>query len=63
MREAKEAQSSVTVTTDISGDWGCGGYWDAEWFMLQWAGTLPHYSEGVGDSDNSGSDMGKALVG
>lgn len=39
MREVREAQPSVTVTTDASGDWGCGGFWDAEWFMLPWPGA------------------------
>ena len=27
----------VTVFTDASGSWGCGGLWDQHWFQLPWS--------------------------
>lgn len=29
-------QPDTVITTDASGGWGCGGYWDEHWFQLQW---------------------------
>ena len=28
------------LVTDASGNWGCGAYWDREWFQLQWSNML-----------------------
>ena len=28
---------SVEVVSDASGSWGCGAYWYAHWFQLQWS--------------------------
>ena len=30
----------LSVTSDASGSWGCGAFWGAEWFQLEWAGLL-----------------------
>ena len=30
----------LTVTSDASGSWGCGAFWDINWFQLEWAGLL-----------------------
>ena len=27
---------SVQVTSDASGSWGCGAFWDVNWFQLPW---------------------------
>lgn len=29
-----------SLVTDASGSWGCGAYWEQEWFQLQWSGML-----------------------
>ena len=29
----------VILTSDASGRWGCGAYWDAEWFQVEWRYT------------------------
>ena len=40
-----QAPAYATLTTDASGNWGCGGYvhtkFDAVWFQLPWSGRLP----------------------
>ena len=36
----KEASASVEMTSDASGEWGCGAFWGNEWFMLPWAGPI-----------------------
>ena len=28
------------LVTDASGNWGCGAYWDQEWFQFQWSNML-----------------------
>ena len=28
------------MTSDASGRWGCGAFWEQNWFQLQWSGTL-----------------------
>ena len=33
-------QRNSTVTSDASGNWGCGAFWGSTWFQLQWAGLL-----------------------
>ena len=33
-------QWDSTVTSDASGNWGCGAFWGSAWFQLQWAGLL-----------------------
>ena len=29
----------VIPTSDASGSWGCGAYWEAEWFQVEWRDT------------------------
>ena len=29
-----------TLTSDASGSWGCGAFWESHWFQLEWAGIL-----------------------
>ena len=37
----EEAPSAV-LTSDASGSWGCGAFWQTHWFQLQWPESLPH---------------------
>ncbi len=37
MRAVKGVTSAVVVTSDASGNWGCGAYSGPSWFMLKWA--------------------------
>ncbi len=30
----------VSLTSDASGSWGCGAYWDTKWFMFKWSGPV-----------------------
>ena len=32
--------SEVTITTDASGNWGCGAFSGTQWFMLPWVGPI-----------------------
>ena len=34
-----EHEPSVILTSDASGNWGCGAYWDSWWFQLPWSAT------------------------
>ncbi len=38
MRAVKGVTPTVVVTSDASGNWGCGAYSGPSWFMLKWAG-------------------------
>jgi len=29
-------EADFTITTDASGSWGCGAYWEKAWFHFQW---------------------------
>ena len=31
---------SAPLVADASGNWGCGAYWDQEWFQLKWSQML-----------------------
>ena len=37
MSAAHKRVPEVTFTSDASGAWGCGGYWDDKWFQLAWS--------------------------
>ena len=37
---ASREVSSVTVTSDASGSWGCGAFCSRQWFQLTWSDTL-----------------------
>ena len=32
----KAEASDCLITTDASGSWGCGGFFDNKWFQMQW---------------------------
>lgn len=34
-----QQEPSVVLTSDASGSWGCGAYWETKWFQLAWQGT------------------------
>ena len=34
-----QAQATVQVVSDASGNWGCGAWWEGAWFHLQWPGV------------------------
>lgn len=34
--EHKKQSPDVVVTSDASGNWGCGAYCESQWFQLQW---------------------------
>ena len=35
----KKDHPDITVTSDASGGWGCGAFWESKWFQLQWSGA------------------------
>ena len=37
---ASNLHSTITVISDVSGNWGCGAFAGNHWFMLQWAGPI-----------------------
>ena len=40
MMFANDAHPDITITSDASGNWGCGAYVDKQWFMLPWMGPI-----------------------
>lgn len=38
-----KSNPTTMITSDASGSWGCGVYWNAEWFQLQWVGPIAEY--------------------
>ena len=32
-----EQEPTITVTSDASGQWGCGAFWNSHWFQLTWS--------------------------
>ena len=35
-----ELVPTTTLTSDASGTWGCGAYWESKWFQLAWSDTV-----------------------
>ena len=33
-------KAGTTLTSDASGSWGCGAFWEKRWFKFQWSGNL-----------------------
>ena len=31
---------NVSLTSDAMGSWGCGPFWDSQWFQLEWTGQM-----------------------
>ena len=40
MSVAGDQSPEVTLTSDASGSWGCGAYWEEGWFQLEWVHTV-----------------------
>ena len=40
MMLSTHSQPEVTLTSDASGNWGCGAYAGKAWFMLPWSGPI-----------------------
>ena len=34
----------ITLETDASGNWGCGGVWDSHWLQWEWNSTVRQWS-------------------
>ena len=34
------ARAQITLTSDASGSWGCGAFYEARWFQFQWSDLL-----------------------
>ena len=39
MATVRELVPTTTLTSDASGGWGCGAYWEYKWFQLAWDET------------------------
>ena len=37
------AVPAAVLTSDASGNWGCGAYSETNWFMLPWSGLIANY--------------------
>ena len=37
MQCQRQANPDITLTSDASGPWGCGAYWNTLWFQYQWS--------------------------
>ena len=46
MWHVDRARPEVVLTSDASGSWGCGAWWESRWFQLQW--------QGLGETANYG---------
>lgn len=40
--ELRRVHPGVQLTSDASGKWGCGAFYDTHWFQLQWQESLQH---------------------
>jgi len=38
-----DQQPSYVVTSDASGSWGCGAFWQSQWFQVQWPENFPSF--------------------
>ena len=39
MTTDNRAVPHIILTSDASGGWGCGGFWEQKWFQVAWEGT------------------------
>ena len=37
MQSQRQANPDINLTSDASGSWGCGAYWNTHWFQYQWS--------------------------
>ena len=66
LREAKEVQASVSITSDASGGWGCGAFTGPEWFMVRWAESYKDChitTKGTSTHSHRSNDMGQEMAG
>ena len=64
MRLAKDMSPVALLTSDASGNWGCGAYAGSNWFMLKWVGSIaqkPYHCERNGPYCYSFSHLGSYL--
>ena len=40
MGSAQTTSKQVTLTSDASGNWGCGAFSGKKWFMIPWSGPI-----------------------
>ena len=65
MRSVSSSHTSVEVTSDASGSWGCGAFSGSRWFKLQWSAFLfrcSHISKGTGSHHHCSSSVGRRLA-
>lgn len=64
---AHKGVPEFTFTSDASGAWGCGGYWDDKWFQLAWEDTVlilsERHSEGAHPNCFGSSCVGTGVAG
>ncbi len=44
MQQTRKNNPDVVLTSDASGSWGCGAYYDRAWFQYQWSTYTAEYS-------------------
>ena len=47
MWHVDRSRPDVVLTSDASGSWGCGAWWETRWFQLQWLGLGESASYGI----------------
>lgn len=47
MWHVSRASPQVILTSDASGGWGCGAWWETKWFQLQWQGLGESATYGI----------------
>ena len=40
LRSQTEQKPDIIITSDASGRWGCGAFWNQRWFQLEWSDCL-----------------------
>ena len=40
LQAQKRERPDIIMTSDASGRWECGAFWEQNWFQLQWPGAL-----------------------
>ena len=40
LRSQTEQKPDIIITSDASGKWGCGAFWNQRWFQLEWSDCL-----------------------
>lgn len=58
-----KSHPDFTVTSDASGNWGCGAYEQEQWFQLQWPTAMEDIGEGDDSYRDCSSNVGRTMVG